>query len=337
MKGLSYLQQVRQLRKTAEEAVKSFPIKVADIQFVNHGENTTFKIATRSKDYLLRIHRPQYHTEKAIIEELKWLKKLSENPNIPAQKPIPTTEGPWLCTAGNKGDVRKCSLLTWMDGRELYKGLTPNAFFKTGLLTAELHVSTHKLLRPKNRNYWTPEGLLGNEAQLGAVKALRGEFADSFSTIENARRLIYKHVDNFYRDFPERQGLIHADLHFGNIIWKQGQPIPIDFDDCGWGIHLFDLAVTLAWSDHFLHELPKKEANHYVESILEGYQQVIPLGYDDIVALPWFLHARQMQMLGWYASRQDHPRIWKHFKKRKKAHLRGFEKLLSNGPRKLFY
>jgi Ser/Thr protein kinase RdoA (MazF antagonist) len=40
-------------------------------------------------------------------------------------------------------------------------------------------------------------------------------------------------------------GMIHADLHPGNMLWQQGRVGAIDFDDCGTGPYLFDLAVAL--------------------------------------------------------------------------------------------
>jgi len=41
-------------------------------------------------------------------------------------------------------------------------------------------------------------------------------------------------------------GLIHGDLHHENFLFHRGEARAIDFDDCGWGFHLYDLAVTLS-------------------------------------------------------------------------------------------
>ena len=40
-------------------------------------------------------------------------------------------------------------------------------------------------------------------------------------------------------------GLIHADLHYENFLFHDGVARAIDFDDCGWGFYLYDVAVTL--------------------------------------------------------------------------------------------
>ena len=40
-------------------------------------------------------------------------------------------------------------------------------------------------------------------------------------------------------------GLIHADLHLGNAVFEGDHVKLIDFDDCGTGPRLYDLAVAL--------------------------------------------------------------------------------------------
>jgi Ser/Thr protein kinase RdoA (MazF antagonist) len=66
---------------------------------------------------------------------------------------------------------------------------------------------------------------------------------------------------------PEHYGLIHADLHTGNIVTYNGQPSPIDFGRLGFGYYLYDLAAILL-------ELYPAER----QSLLAGYERVRPLG-----------------------------------------------------------
>jgi Ser/Thr protein kinase RdoA (MazF antagonist) len=43
---------------------------------------------------------------------------------------------------------------------------------------------------------------------------------------------------------PSVFGLIHADLHPRNILYHRETAGAIDYDDCGWGWWMYDLAVT---------------------------------------------------------------------------------------------
>src|SRR5690606_16267328 len=47
-------------------------------------------------------------------------------------------------------------------------------------------------------------------------------------------------------------GLIHADLHTGNIVFINDDPYPIDFGRCGYGYYLYDMAGSLLglWPKH---------------------------------------------------------------------------------------
>ncbi|MFA4133068.1 MULTISPECIES: phosphotransferase [unclassified Brevibacillus] len=40
-------------------------------------------------------------------------------------------------------------------------------------------------------------------------------------------------------------GIIHGDLHQGNIVFHNGDPRPIDFGRCGFGYYLYDIAHTI--------------------------------------------------------------------------------------------
>ncbi len=45
----SYLSQLHRLRALAELALTKYPVRVKKIEFINHGENTTFKVTDLAK------------------------------------------------------------------------------------------------------------------------------------------------------------------------------------------------------------------------------------------------------------------------------------------------
>ena len=71
---------------------------------------------------------------------------------------------------------------------------------------------------------------------------------------------------------PAGYGLIHADLHLGNVLDHYGQARPIDFDDAAWGHYAVDLAIAADSVPEALRPV-----------LLGGYQTVGPLppGYDE--------------------------------------------------------
>ena len=251
---------MRRLRCLAKDVIAKYPIGKYKLNFINHGENATFKVVTSKKEYLLRIHRNGYHTKMAILEELKWLKKLSETTDIPVQQPLHSTSGKLLELQSINGvPDRHCSLLQWQQGRIRFRKLTPKMFYKVGELTAQLHQSSQRR-NVKHRNYWTLDGLLGQKATWGSLSDLKDVIPRDYPDLEKFRKMIYSKLSQYQKRHPNRLSLIHADLHFGNMLWNHGEIAPIDFDDCGWGFHLYDLAVTFcALSATFTNRKQKKK------------------------------------------------------------------------------
>ncbi len=88
-------------------------------------------------------------------------------------------------------------------------------------------------------------------------------------------------------------GLIHADLRLANILVEGDTTAIIDFDDCGFGWYLFDLAAALS----FLEERP--DVPNLVESWLGGYRKIarVPNGAER--EIPTFVMLRRLQLIGW--------------------------------------
>ncbi|MET0885113.1 MAG: phosphotransferase, partial [Mycetocola sp.] len=88
-------------------------------------------------------------------------------------------------------------------------------------------------------------------------------------------------------------GLIHADLHLGNALFQCGEVKLIDFDDCGTGPRLYELAVAV-WE---LRERPDHAV--FRDQLLAGYRthrEVDASHLDDFIAL------RQVAFDLWYTG-----------------------------------
>lgn len=333
----SYLSKLRKLRKLAETALKQYPIKVKQLQFINHGENTTYKVIAAEGIFLLRIHRTNYHSKAAILEELKWLECLSKKmKNI--QKPLLSKNGLLVETVTNEevAVTRFCSLLSWKHGIMKTKSLTVKNMYATGLLTAELHKNSAKI-KVKHRNYWTVEDMLNEDTRFDSFKNLQSELTkNQYDILDKCRKMTFKKIKQYQDKYPEKLSLIHADLHFGNIIWRKNEPIPIDFDDCGIGFHMYDISVSLTGADNLFRGPKKSERQAYVESLLEGYASTQNLTKADIDILPYFKLTRNLSILLWMNERKDNPFIYEHLKKTKQKRINYYKKVLKDGPNGIY-
>jgi Ser/Thr protein kinase RdoA (MazF antagonist) len=314
----SYLAQVRRLRNLAETALTRFPIRGGKLHFLNHAENTTFRVdAANGKKYLLRVHRDGYHSEAAIMEELSWLKNISATTELSVPSPIYSKAGTLLESVVSPGipSPRFCAMFEWVPGKFIFKSTREQDAFQLGKLIAELQATT-KRIKVKHRRYWDAEGLLGlTSPKFGSVQNLSGISAGEQKIISQSRTEIYSYLRNFEKKFPERQSMIHADLHFGNFLVQKESLGAIDFDDCGFGFHGYDLAVPIRQMHFLCRNSPKKRFLALLAAIQNGYASTAHWDQHDMDALPYFFHARGIVMLGWLQSRSENPALKRDLKK----------------------
>lgn len=322
----TYRAQVRRLRQLAKNALKFYPVQVKKIEFINHGENTTFAVtAAKGDKYLLRVHRNIYHTLPAIQEELQWLKKLSKEKFVAVPRPIRARNGKLVTVASAPGvpAARHCTMFHWVHGKFLHKLLNEKHLFEIGQIIARLQkaapTTTH-------RRYWTAEGLAGNKPKFGSMDSIPMLSEKDQKLVTQTRKQIYRRLKAYEKKFPKRMGNMHADVHFGNLLVSDRGYGVIDFDDSGFGFYVYDLAVTIVAMEYQLGKEYRKMYPKLKTALINGYCSLAPWDKHDEELLPYLITMRKIQMLGWLNSRQDNPKFRRFFKralKRVKAHLKG--------------
>jgi Ser/Thr protein kinase RdoA (MazF antagonist) len=323
LEELTYLGQVRRMRRLAEAVLGEYGLDGARLTLLGHGENTTFRVDApnasfaRSADgpfaadrFLLRIHRPGYQTASSIVSELAWLSALRRDVQAPVPEPLPSLDGGFLITPSAPGvpDRRNCSLLRWLKGRKVGRRVRPRHFTAVGRLMAQLHGHAANWTPPTSfiRRHWDWEGLFGDDAgfnmnatQVWALVPQR--FWKPFNAVASETREVMNRLGTGQEAF----GLIHADLFLGtdgNVLISRGEARAIDFDDCGFGYWVYDFAVLLAhWQ--LSDEWPQIQA-----ALLDGYTQVRPLEDELLVYLELFMAARHVSEILWALDMaQVHP------------------------------
>lgn len=265
-----------------------------------------------SRKYLLRICRDDYHSKAALNEELKWLSKLSRE-GLRVPKPVRSKHKSLVVRAKSKDFPagRNCCLFEWIDGRFVDKSVRPDHLFQVGVLLAKFQ---NRAIAVKHRRYWTADGLVGLKPKFGSIAKLKDVRPSQQRLINKVRTIVYRKLRAYEKKFPERLSLIHADLHFGNIVVSRSKIAAIDFDDCGYGFHVSDLVVPIVSVEAILgpkglHRLPK-----FKEALIAGYRTLGAWDEHDERLFPYAYTARRLMMLGWLNARRDNPRLRQHFK-----------------------
>lgn len=119
-----------------------------------------------------------------------------------------------------------------------------------------------------------------------------------FKFFKSYGEIISKKVKELYSIKPQCIGFCHGDLHHGNIIKTLTDDVVFfDFDACGIGCNMFDIAVYCDKTDYF--NLDKKkilETQKTLELFLEGYTNVFQLSQLEIDSIPLFIALRHYEL-----------------------------------------
>jgi Ser/Thr protein kinase RdoA (MazF antagonist) len=97
----------------------------------------------------------------------------------------------------------------------------------------------------------------------------------------------------------DRYGLIHSDLVPDNLADDGQATVIIDFDDCGFGWHLWEMATAVFW------HLGGESYDLVCRSFAEGYREHRVLPERHLELLPTFLFLRGLVYLGWCHTRRE--------------------------------
>jgi Ser/Thr protein kinase RdoA (MazF antagonist) len=306
--------QIGRFRELAEVALHAYDLPPARLTLLAHLYNTTFRVdMSTGQRYTLHIHRSGTPTVESVGAEMAWLAALRRDTRLEVPAPVPTRAGALLTVAATPGVTRPhiVVLFRWMPGRLLRRGLTPHHMEQVGELMA--HLQNHALR-------WAPSMLYTPSMARGRVDwpidvarslldpfapeivaSIRALVADSLSlaeaeqvamALERVRAAEHALLAEQTAAAPN-YGLIHADLHYGNLLFGNGTVRAIDFDDCGYGPLLFDHAVMLSaileWERY-----PALRA-----ALLAGYRCVRPLSAQHETYIDTFIALRRMQDVLW--------------------------------------
>ena len=307
-KSLNRRQRLLRFRSLAEKALSAYGFNRAETRLIQYNENviygvfpanTTSAIAETNSYYADRFILRILATgdEQAVASELAWMDAMANEANLPVPAPVWTLQGERQVRITTEGIPagRVVSVMRWMKGRKLEKGIRPVHLKALGRVMAGLHeFSTH---------WQPPEGFKRPtwnwEAQLGGsmfdiplatlVDSMPNKFREPFKSISAQAKAAMADLGVGVDAF----GLIHSDLYPENVLFNAGEAYPIDFEDCGYGYWIWDISVALctwAWQPDW--EIMR-------DAFREGYQEIRQLPEKQWDLLDLFIATQHATMLLW--------------------------------------
>lgn len=297
------------LIEAARHALTFWGVRDGQPELLKYRENAVFRVAMPDgPSAVLRIHRPDYHSDAALRSELQFMAALNER-GIDTPRPIPATDGLLIRPVETRLGPRQVDCLTWLPGRTLGTVGVPldlpstakvRLFAEFGRTIARMHTATNAWQPPDDfeRPSWDLDAFFGSEPRWGAIGASPWIDAATLRQLLRARDRAATLLAAHERS-SRNYGLIHADLIRDNILVDGERIQVIDFDDSGYGWHMYDVAVAL------YHSRVEPDFPAVQEALIGGYRSVRPLPEPDAAALPLFTAIRALAVIGWWGSRPE--------------------------------
>ncbi len=304
-------EQCLRLERLAQKALQYWRLgDHAELKLLKYRENAVFAVQTEEGRFALRVHRAGYHSDEALQSELQWMSAMKSG-GILTPEVIPSFEGDLFVVVSHPdvSEPRQIDVLSWVDGDALgsieagasgeVQKVVAN-YRIVGELMARLHNQAQRWEKPEGftRHAWDIDGLLGDDPLWGRFWELDMLSADQLELIQQARIKLRDALLAFGQG-EDRYGLIHCDFLPENLLCGSDGIRLIDFDDSGFGWHLFDIVTSL----FFLTGEPIFE--QVKQALIDGYRSQRALPNSHLALLPEFFLLRGLTYLGWVHTRSE--------------------------------
>ena len=273
------------------------------ITFVSSSENVIYLLEDLDKDakFVARVNsgRPSYHKRESVASEMMWLMAIRNDTSIIVPEVLIATDGSLVKTISNSvyGMPRCVAVYSLLEGEEP-KGENLALYFEQlGRITARLHEHAKTWRQPTNfsRHSWVPETIFKNSVNLADWRNGVDIDANAVDVITRVYKRLRKRL---YALSMEKSafGLVHSDLRLAYLLIKNNETAVIDFDDCGFGWFLYDLAGALT----FIEDRP--DVDELIDRWLIGYRTVALLPESQEAEIPTFIMLRRIMLIGWVGS-----------------------------------
>jgi Ser/Thr protein kinase RdoA (MazF antagonist) len=199
------------------------------------------------------------------------------------------------------GIWRHCVLFEYVPSQSIKDQINPKQMEFLGALIALLHKHGERFNPPKGfvRQHWDLEGLKGELLDVPPTQAFAALTEEERQVVSDAEEIVRAGMDALGHG-PTVYGLIHGDLHLKSMLFDKGKPVVIDFDTCGYGYYIYDLAVAI-W-DIF----DREDFSELRVALMQGYRKVRQLTAREESLLMNFVAGRLMAQIITWAPRRAH-------------------------------
>ena len=222
--------------KIISESGAHYGVSFEDIKYVGGFENFVYEYQKDGIDYILRLVHSTHRISDHVMGEIEFIDYLSHN-GANVSNVVKTLEGELQVqiACDTPGDYFTVCTFTRAPGTYVGKRTDDEFNYKFGSAVEKLHRLTKKYSPIKKRYHWHEE----NFVDIGK-KYLPGKYQYMIAKCE-------AHIEKL-KKLPidiDCYGLIHTDLHFGNLYYDDSVITFFDWDDSAYKHFISDIAIII--------------------------------------------------------------------------------------------
>ncbi|MCY3770055.1 MAG: phosphotransferase [Gammaproteobacteria bacterium] len=277
----------------------------ASARLINVSENATYLVEGSHWKSILRIHRENYHSHRAIECELEWSKALTSEGRVITPDFYTGRNGDPIQSGVVEGlpSPRYMVMFHFVEGQQPDEGQDlVRPFEELGQIAAITHLHSIQWHRPKpfERLVWNLDTVFGAHPTWGNWRDGPNVTPEIRKVLEQVENTVTARLTDFGAA-PGRYGLIHADMRLANLLIDGTGTRLIDFDDCGLGWYLYDFAASISFMEDSA-QVPALK-----ESWVRGYRRIRALPEEDVREIDTFIMLRRLALLAWIGSHIEAP------------------------------
>ncbi len=256
---------------------------------------TTVIKTAASRKAILRVYTGGWRTPAQIEAEIALLDLLAAH-DIAAPTAIKGKDGTTLQALNAPEGTRHAVLFSYLEGAPAHR-------FTTRQCTAwgKLLARFHALVDKKGATYDRPRFDLAAlvDEPLARLEGFSpyAAYSEDIAYLKQVAAMLKTEALRLPTTAPA-WGFCHGDVNLSNVLFTEdGAPQLIDFDLCGYGWRVYDIA-TVIWAFVVDESTIYKGRQNVRDAFLAGYQSVRKLSKAELSALPFFVLLRHLWLLG---------------------------------------
>ena len=288
-------------KEVLQELARRFGTDIGRLRLLHqNSRNTIYGYELSGGKFVLKVTHRCGSDIDSVKGKLDWINYLYDN-GVRVPRIVPSRNDEWLEVTGGH---TSCFLAFSYEKVESYPSGTSDRnadlIQKLGRLMGRMHMLT-KDYTPPNRSLKRPE-----RYETVWLSDPDTALHPSQSVVIKKCHELQEKLSKFNAD-RHSYGLIHDDLHMGNLIISNGEITAIDFECCHYTWLVSDIASSLLFA---IWKEPDKEleplrqfAVHFMKNLMEGYNRENHIDAYWIEQMPLFLKLREMSLyVSWYSD-----------------------------------